>query len=68
MPSMPLARNAIVAVPVSSSTRSRGSSSSATRDSLSPQVRSTRLAITCRTPARAARSGSTARSSISFIS
>ena len=46
----------------------RGSSSSATRDSLSPHVRSTRLTITWRVPERAVRSGSTARSSISFIS
>ena len=48
---MPLARNAIVGLPMPSSASSRGASSSASRDSLSPQVRSVRLTIVWRTPA-----------------
>ena len=45
-----------------------GASRSLSPLSLSPQVRSTRLAITAASPERRRRSGSTARSSISYSS
>ncbi len=68
MPSMPLARKATVTVPPSSNASSRGASRSASVDSLMPQVRRVRLAITVRRPWRASRSGITARCTISRIS
>ena len=57
MPSIPLAWNASVACPVSSSASMRSPSSSARPDSLSPQVLSTRERIMRLSPIRALRSG-----------
>ena len=67
-PSMPLARKAMVASPVASRRPISGASSSARPDSEWPQVRSVRLRITLRSPARACRSGSTHSLTILFIS
>ena len=57
MPSMPLARNAIVGLPTASSASMRRASRSASPDSLSPHVRSTRLTMTDVSPERRRRSG-----------
>ena len=62
---MPLARNAIVGLLCVST---RDAIISASVDSATPHVRSTRLTITARSPARSCRSGTTARSIISCIS
>ena len=67
-PSMPLAWNAMVGLPERSSASIRPSSTSASRDSLSPQVLSTRLMITEVTPARRCRSGRIVPSIIARIS
>ena len=69
MPSIPLARNAIVGLPpAASNPATRGATRSARVDSARPHVRRTRDLIVARVPARAARSGSTARVTISCIS
>ena len=65
IPSMPLARKAMVGF-VCVSTRDE--IISARLDSATPHVRSVRLRITASSPDLARRSGTTARSSISFIS
>ena len=70
MPSMPEAKKARV-VPESCTASRRSWSVSARPDSLAPQVRSTRLAMTLSSPAaamRARRSGRMPRSNISAIS
>ena len=54
---MPLARKASVGLPIASSSSMRPASSSARRDSLCPQVRSTRERMTRVKPARRVRSG-----------
>src|SRR6185436_15326151 len=68
IPSQPLARNANVGLPASSSLAINGSSRSLSPLSLSPHVRRVRLAISPVSPDRRRRSGNTARSTISFIS
>ena len=65
MPSMPLARKAIVGFDCEST---RAAIISASVDSATPHVRNTRLKITACSPDRARRSGMTARSTISCIS
>ncbi len=71
MPSIPEARKARVTSPAASRASMRSCSDSARPDSLAPQVRRTRLAMTPSSPAsamRARRSGRMARSNISAIS
>jgi hypothetical protein len=71
MPSMPEAKKAKVTSPEPSSAATRSASASARPDSLAPQVRSTRLAMTPSSPAsamRARRSGRMPRSNMSIIS
>ena len=68
MPSQPLARNASVGLPSVSSSEMIGSSFSFSDDSLSPQVRRTRLEMTEASPLRDNKSGNTARANMSCIS
>ncbi|CAB4734497.1 unannotated protein [freshwater metagenome] len=68
MPSQPLARNASVGLPASSSRSMIPSRRSLSPLSLSPHVRSVRDTMMLGSPERRRRSGRTARSSMSFIS
>ncbi len=68
MPSMPLALNAIVGLPMRSSSAMRSVSISSMPDSLRPQVRSVRLRMTADWPERRRRSGMTVPETIIFIS
>ena len=68
MPSMPLARNAIVGLPTVSSASTRGPTISASVDSAVPHVRSVRLRMTEVSPDRRFRSGSTTAPTIACIS
>ena len=68
MPSMPLAWKAMVGLPSLSSSPMRVATISAMPDSLTPQVRSTRLRITAVWPVRRRRSGRMVPLNISRIS